>query len=193
MAEFNKAEIADMPVMDQTRNSQGFRGDTSLGVLAETAGNVVKGATDLTYNVIDSVIETKLRASVDDTQNEFGVGAATEAKTGLANPNPVPEGIDRAMEHLKILRSGYMTNKLRESNYRAQLELTSRQLRMRFPGFREEIDNKIARMTGSVPANALVSTLKQEAEEDLAELRRKSGDEDSESKRFDRMWDKALW
>lgn len=192
MAEFDKVDIADAPVLNQSRSSEGFRGSTAIGSMFQAAGSALKQGATIADTAVKGYIQREATQEVDRIRDDYGVGAAVEFKTGLDNPRVLPEELNNAGDRLKMLRSAYMSNKLRESNYRAQLELASRQLRYRYPGYREEIDQMFTQITGNLPANALRASLMQEAEEDAAALRRSQGDEDSNAKRLNRQWDKAI-
>lgn len=182
MAEFDKADIADAPVLNQSRASEGYRGNTSFGTLVEAFGSGLKQATEAAYQGSVGYIKQEAMAGIDQARSDFGVDAAVDFKTGINNPRVTPEEINNAGDRLKMLDTAYKSGKLRESNYRAQLELVSRQLRYRWPGFREEIDQIMSQATGSLPANAVRNALMEEA-------LKKDHDEDSPEKRRQNLID----
>lgn len=185
MAEMDKADIADVPIVNQTRASEGYRGNTAFGSLLEAFGTGIKQGTEAAYQGTVGYVRQDLTKEVDRVRSDYGVDAAVDAKTGLDNKKVLPQELNDAGDRLQMLNDAYKAGTLRESNYRAQLELTSRQMRYRYPGFREEIDGIMSNLTGSVPANALVHSLREEA------LAKHHTDEDSEAKRLGRMEDKA--
>jgi hypothetical protein len=96
-------------------------------------------------------------AVVSDTDAETGAGTsdATDFSSAKRQPPAIDRGIDRAS---RIQRAGDI-GKLSPSEYNANMEAVVRQLRAEYPGYRDQIDQKISQITGMTPANALRSSL----------------------------------
>lgn len=157
--EFNSPEPRDL-----TRVSQGYRDDTigtALSGIGDTIGGVVKWADD-TYK---RMARDEARAKVDDVQN----GTIDQLQVEAGNPNArmrsdrTPDEIKRFQERARMFRSGVDAGTTKESSYWGMLDAGARQLRSRYPGYRDVIDEAFKEFTGAVPANTLIRELRQEA------------------------------
>ena len=118
--------------------------------VATGADTLVKeGIRDEIYNESDAILD------------EFGVGEATLAESSVEN-EPLPSQLASANENLSRLQSAFERGVLKESHYWARMNSVVRQLRQKYPGYRPEIDQMVAGVTGATPANALRDTLFQE-------------------------------
>lgn len=109
-------------------------------------------------------IEREARDEIDQLRTEFGVDSATDIETDIDNDvQPLPDQIQRQGKQLKNLTEAYRRGTLSASNYTARLQSVVRQLRANYPAYRDNIDQIVARETGIVPANTLISQLRQEA------------------------------
>lgn len=140
----------------------GDSGFSAVDDLFGTAAGIIGPATQVVDQVITDRIRNEATEQVDAIRDEFGVGDATtrEAQVGSG---VLPEEIATATTELNNLTQAYRQGTLRSSSYWARLESTVRQLRTRYPGHRDQIDNIVSRLTGAVPANQLRRALLQEA------------------------------
>lgn len=70
-----------------------------------------------------------------------------------------PAGVDRVGAYAENLQSAYASGKISNSYYMMRLDQVAVEMRNRYPGYREYIDQQISRVTGVTPANARVSAL----------------------------------
>lgn len=91
-----------------------------------------------------------------------GEGAATDeevlgstARTGKG----IPAGVDSMADRLSKVQRAFQAGKLSPSYYAASMEAITRTLRAEYPGYRAEIDQKVAAITGMTPANTLRQAL----------------------------------
>lgn len=185
MAAFdNTPQYQDAP--NFTGRSQGITAspNTGLGMLFES----VAGALDTGIKVADQAnkdaIEHDIFTEVDAIQSEFGVDDATLMEADAESSNPLPQGIQAAGENLARLENAYRkgpTSGVSESHYWARMNNMVRQLRAKYPGYRAEIDQMVASVTGARPANALRSALFNE------------WNQAAESDPYQKLVDKAMW
>ena len=79
-------------------------------------------------------------------------GGATEAQRGIVSTNPAIEDLRGRVSRLN---QGYRQGTIQDAYYYTQLDALNRQVRAKYPGYREEVDQMIKEVTGIVPANAL--------------------------------------
>lgn len=127
---------------------QGF--GTTLETLAGTADAVVK-----------QKIYSDVNTEVDATRALFGADAATTASQSVVSP----ADMSNAKRDLAKLQNAYESGGLKASDYYARLNAQVKQLKNRYPGYEQEVDQIVASATGVNPANALVSALRSEAEQ----------------------------
>lgn len=146
---------------DFTAASKGSRPDTSMGTLLEGTGKLFGDLVQAKDQWYKNAITEQATAGVDQISNEFGVGSAETIDRTIVpkDRQPLPEEIENSMAHLKNLKTASASGSLTYSNYLARLESVSRQLRSRYPGYREHIDSEMSQLTGVKSANALVREL----------------------------------
>lgn len=146
---------------DFTGASKGSRPDTSIGTLLEGTGKLFGDLVQAKDQWYKNTITEQATAGVDQISNEFGVGSAETIDRTIVpkDRQPLPEEIENSMAHLKNLKTASASGSLTYSNYLARLESVSRQLRSRYPGYREHIDSEMSQLTGVKSANALVREL----------------------------------
>lgn len=135
--------------------------NTAISGLFEGLSTALAGGVTAVDEGIKSNIEKDIFDAVDDVQAEFGVPEATDLQ---ADPDEVsgrtmPTGVQRANQQLETLQSAYVAGNLKESHYWARMNNMVRQLRGKYPGYRAEIDQMVAGVTGQRPANALRNAL----------------------------------
>lgn len=79
-------------------------------------------------------------------------GGATESQRGIVNTNPV---VEELRGRVSRLNQGFRQGTIQDAYYYTQLDALNRQVRAKYPGYREEVDAMIREVTGIVPANAL--------------------------------------
>jgi hypothetical protein len=161
MAEFNIR-----PQEGRPENFQGYsRGidhtaNDALGTLFSNSADLIQRGVVAADALQQEHIRNQISHNVEDIQDEFGVGDATLFQSDADNPTqPTPKGVQMAGENLNRLQAGYEAGTLKESHYWARLNSMVRQLRQQYPGYRAEIDEMVAGITGARPANALRAAL----------------------------------
>jgi len=166
MAPFNPrvSPTNDPNYLSYSRGTDTPKADTSLGTLfsglGESLGAVVQGVDQINQ----SNIQNELYQRIDSIRGEFGVDAAQEAasQSSLIPPDPsrpVPADASRAVADLDRLKTAFDEGKISESYYWARVESAVRQVRAKYPGYRDEIDSMVSKITGTTPANALRRSL----------------------------------
>lgn len=127
--------------------------------LATTGDALIKAGDQLFKNLVDDEAE----AAVDQVREEFAVNGDIYGGRDITNdPQGTPE-IERQLKYAREIHQGYMAGTIKDSNYWARLDSISRQLRTRYPGYRNYIDDKLSSMVGGTPANRLREELASEA------------------------------
>lgn len=144
--------------------------------LTEVASAAPKAIDD----VIKHKIKEDVRGSLEAVRDSFGVKAAAEAPgniTGVkGDPSnyrdgeegggslvagakgPVkgaPPGVQKLGNRLESLQSAYQNGELSESYYWSRMESVVRQMRSQYKGYEDYIDERVANILGTTPANAL--------------------------------------
>jgi len=81
-----------------------------------------------------------------------GTGGATESQRGIVSTNPA---VEELRARVSRLNQGFRQGTIQDAYYYTQLDALNRQVRAKYPGYREEVDAMIREVTGIVPANAL--------------------------------------
>lgn len=173
MAEFVKSPNSPQPT-SYVGYSQGVsapKGDDSLETLFKGVGNLLNQGVKAVDEGIQTKIDNELYAGIDAIRGAQGVDAAVQdAKTTQLIPDDpnsssasggvkTPAAVDSATSEIARLNAAYKDGKIGDSQYWAKTEALVRQVRARYPGYREEIDKKVSSITGSTPANALRRSL----------------------------------
>lgn len=143
------------------RLSEGIRTspNTALGNLfGNLADNLQAGVNEADRNVKKN-IENDIYDKADQVNNEFGVGDATLIDSDANNKAATPVAIQRAGQNLDSLQSAFENGNIAEAHYWARMNSVTRQLRAKYPGYRDEIDQMVSSITGQKPANALRNAL----------------------------------
>lgn len=154
----------------------------ALGSAAEAAGNEAKGFGDLFAGIVGigdfmakagvQMVKKDIEDRVYDIANKERM-AYTEAlesvKAGRAGKNildanaemtdEVPGEIDDLPNTLGALTGARDAGKISNTYYRGRLLEEAKNLRARYPGFRQEIDQEFSKVTGINPANAYINSL----------------------------------
>lgn len=149
-------ETANRPstVVDTSARTKGTSDLLSMGLEAFNAG--VGFADDR----IKQTIDNEAQAEFDAAANEIAqVDARSVLEQSISYNEPVPSEINEAVNTLQRNKNARDQGALSEDGYWARMHSVSRQLRARFPGHRDYIDQKVAQISGGRPANELVSNM----------------------------------
>jgi len=72
---------------------------------------------------------------------------------------PLPQQAEIELNRVSRMNTAYVNGTMSDSYYNAQLVSTVKELKARFPGYRDEVDAAVSNITGIVPANALRKSL----------------------------------
>ena len=180
MAEFNTT-LGPNNVQDYTGASKGYTDNALGGLFTDIAQGFDMGikATDqfLQRRVEDSarsMVEPLRDAAIADVAGvaagapagaDIGAGTYIDPETGEASPGTpaLPADAQAQFSRLGNIKQGVRAGSLSDSYYRSQLDVVSKKLRRMYPGYEDSIDNSLEKLTGSVPANKLLSDLQSQA------------------------------
>lgn len=166
------------------------RGSEAFGDLFKGVGQVVANGITTVDETNQRNIENELYAGIDAIRGGQGVDTAVVAANTPAlipdegNSNTggsgagakTPPAIDSATNEIGRLQKAYTDGKIGDTQYWAKVESLVRQVRSRYPGYREEIDKKVSSITGTTPANALRKSMLDEFEAAQKTARSRSDD-----------------
>lgn len=72
---------------------------------------------------------------------------------------PLPPGADIELNRVSRMNDAYLQGTMSDSYYNAQLVAVTKELKSRYPGYRDEVDSAVSGITGVQPANALRKSL----------------------------------
>lgn len=163
------------------------KADTSTGQFLDTIGKGIDSATTLADQTTKDVINKDVHDTVDTTRDAFTkqlenkvgvqqsnivpapVQTAAGSTTGsLLDSNasmdaPVPAAIDAGLGKVDAIQSAMASGKINDTYYTQRLNAAAVDLRTKYPGYRDYIDQRIAQTTGFDPANKYVQNLVQDA------------------------------
>lgn len=162
MANFSNPAQTGQP-NDYTRVSEGPRAaaNDAIGTLFEGLNKTAALGIQEADRQERSNIQDDILSQTDVIRGEFGVKDATDVQSDAEeiSSKTRPAALDRAYANLDTFQNAYVKGALSESHYWARLNVMVRQLRAKYPGYRQDIDNMVASVVGAKPANALQSAL----------------------------------
>lgn len=160
-------QVANLP--NYLGYSQGTGPNRAFEALFEGIGNVVKTGMDAKDRQIRQDIQDRSRKMFDGVNQEFGLDAPK-----------LPSGMDVDVDKINTLQRAMEQGKISETNYYGRLATLTKQMRTKFPGYEDVVDDTIASVTGTRPANAYRDALLSEVNAINAGM--------SESAKNDREW-----
>lgn len=79
---------------------------------------------------------------------------------GTASQQSVPQGISNGLGIASKVQDALASKKISETYYYGQLNSISKDMRSRYPGYRDYIDQEISKITGVNPANKLMESIR---------------------------------
>lgn len=154
--EFDKLNPGETPVQDNQ-----FLNYSKLGQLPNITGDLFKELGETVkagVTGLDDFFKERIRgeatAAVDNerdrTQNWLQGGDAPENLKNSVNANK---------SLLNNLSTAANQGQISQAYYQMRLDTIARDMRSRYPGYREHIDNVIADLTGGTPANKVITDL----------------------------------
>lgn len=129
----------------------------------EMLGSLYNQAVTTADTYIKEQVDIQARQQTDQIFNEFGVDDTSTIQGTDIDREPIPSEIDRAGKNLESLTQAKNRGVVNDNAYWARMESVSRQLRARYPGHRDYIDQRISSIAGGKPANQIVQNLLNEA------------------------------
>lgn len=131
-----------------------FLGKAGVEVVRKDIENKVYDVADVERQRYIAALE-QLKTGGVGTRNILDANAGMDTPSGEEAPAEVADLGNR----LEVLSSSRDSGKISSSYYHGRLLAEAKDLRAKYPGFRQEIDSAFARATGSNPANAYVHDL----------------------------------
>lgn len=122
--------------------------------LGQTAATAVEG--------VDKFFKERIRGEATEavdterrntTRQLLGGGGAQDMPAGISN------AIGSQMKGLGVLKTAAENGSITPAYYQMNLDSIAKDLRSRYPGYREHIDNVISDLTGGTPANKVIADL----------------------------------
>lgn len=158
MAEFNPETGIQTP-----QDMLGYAGNARPGnkafeSLFSGAGDAVTQAAGVvdTQNLFD--IKNQVQANLDQTNKLFGYDQDSVPDTVGSRTNTPPE-LNGAGAQLSKLSAAKAQGKLTDSHYWALLQSNVKDLKSKYPGYSDQIDNIVSSVTGGTPANQLRASI----------------------------------
>lgn len=146
--------------------------DNTGAQLLQGVGNLFNSAVSALDTTIKRTVDERAREQMDQVFNEFGVGDVTTIEGESVDSEPLPSDIGKAERNLQKLTQARTQGGITDNAYWARVNSISRQLRSRFPGHIDYIDQTISRVSGGNPQLAIVRNLiEQQGRVDGAALR----------------------
>lgn len=156
-----------------------FSGSRNAG-LSNTGEIIAQGAKEFNTTVVralDSAIkigdEAVMQAAKDDARAQVeGVQEDTRKaffnqqimkEAVAAMPERTSQEIADKQREMQRLTDSYEAGAITPTHYWSRLDSVTRNLRARFPGYRDEIDKVVSSITGGKPANEVISQILHEA------------------------------
>ena len=116
--------------------------------------------------IVKKDIEDKVYQVANKEREEYTAALEKIKNAGVSNIlNPssdgasTPDEVSSLSDTLSTLKSARDSGKISSSYYEGRLLAEAKKLRAQYPGFRQEIDEQFAKVTGSNPANAYIRAL----------------------------------
>lgn len=142
-------------------------GDLFAGV-AKTAGFLGQAGVEMVKRDIENQVydvankeREAYTAKLEAIKASTGGKSILDANASADEPQP-PADVNALGDRLETLKSSVDAGKIPQSYYEGRLLAEAKRIRAQYPGFRQEIDDAFARVTGSNPANAVVHSLVRE-------------------------------
>ena len=138
-------------------------GDESLGTALSGLGDLIKGTAQVADDWIQGNIQGDIFKTKDEVENQMGLGSSSlQESSGL--PLSTPDEISRGFNNMESFKQAVAQGKLPPELYELRAHSLTKQLRSKYPGYREIIDQKIQSTFGIDPANSVRSKLLKDIE-----------------------------
>ncbi len=182
MADFVPKTAIDPQAPNWTGASRGpdrsaYQPNRSFESLFSGIGEAVSGAASVAYSGIVEKAKNEWHNKLEPVRDAQGVGDLTAGATVSGkHPAGQPPQMESFADRASRLTAAYRDGRVGDTYYHSQLNAMSKEMRSKYPGFRDEVDSIIQKSTGIVPANALRNSV-------LAELQANRSKEDQAADR----------
>lgn len=127
----------------------------------KVADSAIKFTDEAIKKSAEEDVKTEAEKIQADTRKEyFEYNLQKEATKSM--PENTPQEIADKSREMSRLTDSYENGSLTSTHYWSRMDAMSRSLRARYPGYRDEIDNTVARFTGGKPANEVIGDILKE-------------------------------
>jgi hypothetical protein len=149
--------------------------DKSKGMTLETIGQGIEGTVKLTDDLIKNTIRNDLTSQIDQRKEDFTT--QLEQQAGVSKPsdstnilpdgvtNSVPSEIKSGLNRIQNLQSAINNgagDKINDTLYSGQINSIVKNMRSKYPGYRDYIDSEASKISGLPVANAYYKNLMQD-------------------------------
>lgn len=157
----------------------------SSGEAIAGVGNAIEGGAKLTDQTVKDVIKDDVYKKVDYERDSFtsalntvrdsqrgslvpapvqtdGGSTATDITATGPSQAPVPAALDIGLGKVDAVQAALVNGKINDTYYSQRLNTVAVEMRAKYPGYRDYIDQRISEATGMNPANAYVNNLMQD-------------------------------
>lgn len=136
-----------------------FEGIVKVGDFLGKAGvqMVQRDIENQVYDVADAERNLYMQR-LEEIKNGGNVKSLVDTGGTPDNSN-APSELQELPDQLSVLTSARNGGKISSTDYRARLLARAKDLRAKYPGFRQEIDAEFAKVTGMNPANSVITGL----------------------------------
>jgi len=177
------APTNDPNYLNYSRPISDISADKSKGMLLSAIGGLVEGAAKIGDDLFKSEINKEVTEGVDKQRDAFtsalvqtadaqaGAGLIptpqSQGEAGIKAPSladgedNLPAGVKAGVAKAQAIGTAMTQNsgKANDTLYTGALTALTKELRNKYPGYRDYIDNKISEVSGINPANAYMSNL----------------------------------
>lgn len=182
MAQFNpNVGVNDAP--NYTGRSQGLPANRIGEVLIGGLTNAAEGLAKTKDIQITENIKQDVRDVFDVTNNAYGLDE--QAGYGSApNSTAIPPELKGTAEHFAMMVQARKAGKLSESHYWSLLTTSMKEVKAKYPGYADIIDNVYADVTGAKPALALRNSLESDYQSELNAAKSSASEKDKMLKQY---------
>lgn len=155
MAE-DKTSLPQIGTPNYTRYSEGSIPDNSSASLIKDFGEVFNAAVRAGDEEIKRYLRDSVSKEVDAARDDSikSIAIDTERLIGMGGDN-IPQDLNNSLDRASRMAKAKSLRSTSDTHYYAQLDAIVRNVRSRFPAYRDYIDDYVSKLTGTVPANAL--------------------------------------
>lgn len=156
----------------------GYGVDKSKGIALETAGSGIEGAVSIADTGVKDYLKDNIRDTVEKQRSDYTQYLETLKTMAAANKIPgastdslmdanasadIPDGLQAGLDRAANIAAGGNTgNRINDTLYTANLASSASELRAKWPGYKDYIDEKFSSYSGMNPANAYYKNLMQD-------------------------------